>query len=134
MEQMMGVKERLTDKLQTEGSPNRSGARMLDLIHLLNTLAGVITNYFRLGRRIKQFYERLHKALNAYGLDLAKFRPDELIDIYADLEKRLLKKWDAPIVNDFFAMILGLLDLDKQRAIRLFVHVQMRQRTRECVS
>ena len=111
MEQMMGVKERLTDKLQTEGSPNRSGARMLDLIHLLNTLAGVITNYFRLGRRIKQFYERLHKALSAYGLDLAKFRPDELIDIYADLEKRLLKKWDAPIVNDFFAMIFyGLLN------------------------
>ena len=110
MEQMMGVKERLADKLQTEGSPNRWGERMLDLIQLLNTLAGVITNYFRLDRRIKQFYQRLHKALSAYGSDLAKFRPDELIDIYSDLEKRLLKKWDAPIVNDFFAMIFyGLL-------------------------
>ncbi|MGD8668194.1 MAG: PEP/pyruvate-binding domain-containing protein, partial [Desulfobacterales bacterium] len=110
MEQMMGVKERLSDKLQPEGNPNRWSERMLDLIHLLNTLAGVITNYFRLDRRITQFYQRLHKALSAYKSDLTKFRPDELIDIYTDLEKRLLKKWDAPIVNDFFAMIFyGLL-------------------------
>jgi pyruvate,water dikinase len=110
MEQMMGVRERLADKLQTEESPKRWAERVLDLIHLLNTLVGVITSYFRLGRGIKQFYQRSHKALSAYGLDLAKFQPDELIDIYTDLEKRLLSKWDAPIVNDFFAMIFyGLL-------------------------
>ena len=110
MEQMMGVKERFSDKLQAERRPNRWWERPLDLIHLLNSLTGIITNYFLLGRRIQQFYQRLHKALSAYGSDLSKVRTDELIDIYTDLEKRLLNKWDAPIVNDFFAMIFyGLL-------------------------
>ncbi len=110
MEQMMGVKERLSEKLHAEIRPNRWWERMLDGIHLLNSLAGIITNYFLLGRRIKQFYQRLHNALNAHGADLARFQAEELVVIYKDLEKRLLNKWDAPIVNDFFAMIFyGLL-------------------------
>jgi pyruvate,water dikinase len=110
MEQMMGVKERLSEKLHEDVRPNRWSERMLDLIHLLSTLAGVTANYFLLGRRIKQFYQRLHNALSANGSDLSKFRPDELVVIYKDLKNRLLNKWDAPIVNDFFAMIFyGLL-------------------------
>jgi pyruvate,water dikinase len=110
MEQMMGVKERISENLLEEVSPNRWWERMLDLIHLLNTLAGVIANYFLLGRRIKQFYQRLQNALSANGSDLSKFRTEELVAIYKELENRLLNKWDAPIVNDFFAMIFyGLL-------------------------
>ena len=110
MEQMMGVKERLSEKLLATASPNRWWERMLDLIHLLNTLAGFIANHFLLTRRITQFYQRLHHALSANGSDLSKFRSEELLDIYKELENRLLNRWDAPIVNDFFAMIFyGLL-------------------------
>ena len=37
-------------------------------------------------------------------------RPDELVAHYRDLRRRLLLSWDAPLVNDFFAMIFyGLL-------------------------
>jgi len=37
-------------------------------------------------------------------------RADELVVHYHDLEAKLLKNWDAPLVNDFFAMIFyGLL-------------------------
>jgi len=32
-------------------------------------------------------------------------RPDELAAHFRDLERQLLLKWDAPLVNDFFAMI-----------------------------
>ncbi len=32
-------------------------------------------------------------------------RPDELAAYYRNLERQLLKRWDAPLVNDFFAMI-----------------------------
>jgi pyruvate,water dikinase len=110
MEQMMGVKEKLSEKLLAEVNPSRWWQRMLDLIHLLNTLAGVIVNYFLLDRKIKQFYQRLQNALSANGSDLSKFRTEELVVIYKELENRLLNKWDAPIVNDFFAMIFfGLL-------------------------
>ena len=30
---------------------------------------------------------------------------EELVEHYRDLERQLLRKWDAPLVNDFFAMI-----------------------------
>jgi pyruvate,water dikinase len=110
MEQMMGVKERLSEKLHENVRPSRWWERMLDLIHLLSTLAGVIANYFLLDRRIKRFYQRLHNALSANGSDLSKFRAEELVAVYKELENRLLNKWDSPIVNDFFAMIFyGLL-------------------------
>ena len=36
-------------------------------------------------------------------------RPDELVAHYRDLRKRLLLAWDAPLVNDFFAMMFGVL-------------------------
>ena len=32
-------------------------------------------------------------------------RLDELTAHYRDLERQLLTRWDAPLVNDFFAMI-----------------------------
>ncbi|MBI1917354.1 MAG: phosphoenolpyruvate synthase [Planctomycetes bacterium] len=34
-----------------------------------------------------------------------KLRPDELVAYYRDIEAKLLTHWDAPLVNDFFAMI-----------------------------
>lgn len=110
MEQMMGVKVRLPEQFLEEVGQTQWWERMLDLIHLLRTLAGGVANYFLLGRKIKKFYQRLQDALSANGSDLSKFRTEELVVIYKDLENRLLKKWDAPIVNDFLAMIFyGLL-------------------------
>ena len=110
MEQMMGVKERLPENLLDEIGQPRWWERMLDLIHFLNTLRGGIANHFLLGRKIKKFYRRLQGALGAHGSDLSKFRTEELVIIYRELEGRLLKKWDAPIINDFLAMIFyGLL-------------------------
>jgi pyruvate,water dikinase len=43
-------------------------------------------------------------------VDLAAMRPDELAAYYRELERKLLTHWDAPLINDFFAMIFhGLL-------------------------
>ena len=43
-------------------------------------------------------------------MPLEVMRADELVAHYRDLEQRLLRRWDAPLVNDFFAMIaFGLL-------------------------
>src|SRR5262249_22068946 len=37
--------------------------------------------------------------------NLEQWRPDELAGYYRDLERQLLTRWDAPLINDFFAMI-----------------------------
>jgi pyruvate,water dikinase len=32
-------------------------------------------------------------------------RADELLDHYRELEEELLTRWDAPLLNDFFAKV-----------------------------
>ena len=60
--------------------------------------------YRRLPKSIVAFHQRLDRAL-ASGGDPASLRADELIASYRNLERQLLTRWDAPLVNDFFAMI-----------------------------
>jgi pyruvate,water dikinase len=66
---------------------------------------GLVRNHFALPRQIKRFYGRLNEALKPFEPSIETLRPDELAAHYRDLERQLLLKWDAPLVNDFFAMI-----------------------------
>jgi pyruvate,water dikinase len=104
MEQMMGVKEPLPDVLSEEIARG-GGNRLLDAVHLARTLAGLVVNHFTLERRVQAFYVRLNDALAAPDPPLEARRPDELVAHYRDLRRRLLLSWDAPLVNDFFAMM-----------------------------
>ena len=52
------------------------------------------------------FHRRLNVALAEPPVPLSDMRADQLVAHYRDLEQRLLLRWDAPLVNDFFAMIL----------------------------
>jgi pyruvate,water dikinase len=105
MEQMMGVKEGLPDELTREFQPATTADRLKDSFHLAVTIGGLVWNHFTLQRRINKFYARLNAALRPPTPPLDQMRPDELVAHYQDLERRLLTRWDAPLVNDFFAMI-----------------------------
>jgi pyruvate,water dikinase len=110
MEQMMGVKEPLPDREADEIARAARRGRALDTVHLVRTMAGLVGNHFTIDRRVDAFYRRLDAALTPPAPPLHERRPDELIAHYRDLRGRLLLKWDAPLVNDFFAMIFyGLL-------------------------
>ena len=104
MEQMMGVKEPLPETIIAELQAASWQDRLQDSWRLLNTVGGLITNYFQLPQRIKKFYQRLDQALNL-PLNLAELRADELAACYRDIERQLLTRWDAPLINDFFCMI-----------------------------
>jgi len=105
MEQMMGVREELpADVLATLNQATR-GDKIRDSLRLGRTLLGLVQNYATLPRHIRQFYQRLDRALQLPVAELATMRPDELVAHYHDLEQQLLTRWDAPLVNDFFAMI-----------------------------
>jgi pyruvate,water dikinase len=104
MEQMMGVKEPLPDVLSEEISRS-GGSRLLDAVHLARTAAGLVVNHLTLRRRVQAFYVRLNDALAPPEPPIEDRRPDELVAHYRDLRKRLLLSWDAPLVNDFFAML-----------------------------
>jgi pyruvate,water dikinase len=110
MEQMMGVKEPLPDAVAGEIEAGARRGVALDSLYLVRTVAGLVANHVLLRSRVRAFYRRLDVALAPPSPALEERRPDELAAHYRDLRSRLLLSWDAPLVNDFFAMLFyGLL-------------------------
>jgi len=111
MEQMMGVKESLPDDLFPVPQ-----ATFKDKLGLVSTGYGLVKGFFKIRKMTDRFYDRLNDALeekNIENMDLY-----ELHDYYYELESKLLHKWDAPLVNDFLAMIFyGQL---KQKCLVIF--------------
>lgn len=104
MEQMMGVQKELGEEL-LELIPKRKNDRVKNIFHLLKSLGGMGLSYVGIKRTMKKFYGRLDLALAPPAKPISEQRADELVSYYRDLEQQLLLKWDAPLINDFFAMI-----------------------------
>ncbi|HYC45754.1 MAG TPA: PEP/pyruvate-binding domain-containing protein [Burkholderiales bacterium] len=105
MEQMMGVKEPMPQSVLSELESAGTAARALDALYLARSVAALGLHHVRLPRNIRNFYERLNLALAPPAMPLEAMRADQLAAAYRELERRLLTRWDAPLVNDFFAMI-----------------------------
>jgi len=105
MEQMMGVKEGLPDEVLAKLTPAGQWAKVRDGFALLGACTGLVWNHLTLPGQIARFYMRLNEALRTCDPALEEMRPDELVAHERDLERQLLLHWDAPLVNDFFAMI-----------------------------
>jgi pyruvate,water dikinase len=105
MEQMMGVRESLPDEIAAGLDKATARQRIADLFSVAGMLLALIWNLLTLDSQIERFYARLHQALQEPDPPLSEMRLDELTAHYSELEERLLTHWDAPLVNDFFAMI-----------------------------
>lgn len=105
MEQMMGVKEEMPAELLPRVTAAGLGARLADLGHLASTVLGLLRARRRLPKTQVGFHARLDAALAATATPFADQRADELAAAYRALERQLLTRWDAPMVNDFFAML-----------------------------
>ena len=106
----MGVKEPLPPDLAARVAESTTRGRVMDAISLMRTLGGLLINLLTVDRQVKAFSARIDDALKPPSPPLEDRRPDELVAHYRELRRKLLRRWDAPIVNDFFAMIFyGLL-------------------------
>lgn len=108
MEQMMGVKQTMSDELIGEIRQNLTQNKLIDIKNLFLTIGGLAHGLFTINRTVRNFYQRLDEALATRKLEQMSL--SDLVNYYNELEGKLLKKWDAPMVNDLFAMIFyGLL-------------------------
>lgn len=105
MEQMMGVREGLPASIADELNATTAGQRMRDRLRIAGSALSLVGNHLTIQRKIARFYQRLNDALRPPDPPLAQMRLDELAAAYRELERRLLTRWDAPLINDFFAMI-----------------------------
>lgn len=111
MEQMMGVKCELPEEFLKEFSSSTSfGEKASDVIALAQSVPNLLYKWNNLPRTITDFNQRVEKSFELVPSDFEKLSTSQLYQLYRKLEKELLEKWDAPIINDFFAMIAyGLL-------------------------
>lgn len=101
MEGMMGVREPLPPHVLQE-IEHRGKAR--DAVGVTKMLFALLYRYVRLGHDVRRFHRRVASAL-AVSPPLANLDPSGLLAEFSRLEDALLNNWDAPLVNDFFAMV-----------------------------
>jgi len=107
MENMMGVSEALPQEMADRiAPPSTSGwERFTDNLEFGRVGLGLIWHEVRIRSTIARFYDRLNEALARPDAEIDAMPATALAAEYRLLERRLLAKWDAPLVNDFLCMI-----------------------------
>jgi rifampicin phosphotransferase len=102
MERMMGVREKLENPPVLEATSGRIG----DSARMARMLARLIRQSRGLTTAVPAFHARVDAALAPLAKeDLRSWTPDRLAALYREMEEELLRNWQTPLVNDFFAMI-----------------------------
>lgn len=105
MESMMGVKE----STEREGNPPPSSSArryFLELPALLRLAARSGWNFLRIKRIVRRFQKDFRANYDRWqAMDLGRMAPHELMALYREMERKLLWRWQAPIINDFFVMV-----------------------------
>ncbi|MEM1331405.1 MAG: PEP/pyruvate-binding domain-containing protein [Planctomycetota bacterium] len=116
MEQMMGVESSLPDEavrtLREEAAVAKRAptARLMAGGRFVLSIGSIAYRHLTLGARITRFNQMIKATLRDGDDPFAGRSAIQLVAEYRMLEDTLLPGWDAPILNDFFAMIyVGLL-------------------------
>lgn len=101
MEKMMGVKE----SFELKDYQPMSG--LLAWWRILGAARKILWNFFTLGSMRRQFLKDFQRELDQINtLDFEAKSLAEMRDLFRSFEDRIISKWKAPLVNDFFTMIL----------------------------
>lgn len=108
MIQMMGAKDPISDDvLERIEKEKCSTNKFEDYLYAGFGIVGLFTNYCRIKNLTQKFYENVKEAVDEEHLlkNIDTMSLEELSSYYRRLENKLIRKWDAPVINDFFAMI-----------------------------
>jgi phosphoenolpyruvate synthase/pyruvate phosphate dikinase len=119
MEGMMGVSEALPEEMADRiAPPSDSGwEKFVDNLKFGRVGLGLVWHEIRIKGTIAKFYSRLNAALARPDAEIDAMPATALAAEYRLLERQLLAKWDAPLVNDFLCMIaFGLAQKTMEKA------------------
>lgn len=106
MIQMMGSKQPLSNEaLKVIEEQKYPSSKIEDIKGLLFGLYGFGYNYFKIRKFTDKFYDNVKNAIGRETNELKYLSLSELAEYYRKLERKLIRNWDAPVINDFFAMI-----------------------------
>ncbi|CAN5700193.1 phosphoenolpyruvate synthase [soil metagenome] len=102
MERMMGVRQ----KLENAPELKATSGKLSDTARLGRMVGRLVRQSRGLKTAVPAFHTRVDAALAPLArVDLGSRSPDDLLNLYRSLEEDLLRNWQTPLVNDFFAMI-----------------------------
>jgi pyruvate,water dikinase len=103
MEQMMGVTEGLPREALPVAEDDSPFASVRAMFGLTRVATRLVTKLFRHASRVEKFHRELDQALEQ--VDLKSYQLHELLELYEDLESKVIPAWDTPLINDLYCMI-----------------------------
>lgn len=104
LDQMLGLREEVRAEALERLDCRHNSSRLRRLWSTAVFVTTALINHANIERRIARFNQRVDEALKAPRMPLEGLRADELVTHWHELVRMLLRKWDAPLVNDYFAM------------------------------
>lgn len=125
MEKMMGVKTELSQDLVESVRADNRPHKLASSISLATSSTMMMFRFLNINNDVVKFRKHFESTFSSVPRDLSTMSIEEIVQLYRHLEKQLLYRWDAPIVNDFFAMIFsGLMSGMSQKWLRMGAFAQ----------
>ena len=106
MEQMMGVSEAARFDASTEKQVSAFKKYTVELPKLLLSGTSLLFQFLTMRPRVFFFMRRVTRSYETYHhTDFSSISAHGLMEIFLELEEKVLMHWKAPIVNDFLIMI-----------------------------
>lgn len=106
METMMGTPHSLSDEIADRIKPPGSQERFASKIR--RTISGLKFMYyhFRIQSVVDSFMTTFHLVYEDFRrVNYERLASDEVYEKYQELERRILRQWKAPIINDYLCMV-----------------------------
>jgi len=106
METMMGVGEQLGGEIKQRIRPHPSWDTWLGKLRKARTGLAFVYYHFTIQSSVARFLRDFKHHYDRFrALPLMRMSSDELFATYLEVERVLLSRWQAPIVNDFLCMV-----------------------------
>jgi pyruvate,water dikinase len=106
METMMGTNEALQDEIAERVKPPEFHHGPMSAIRSFITGAKFLYFHYTIQSVVDNFLSEFHIVYNKFRkVDYNRMSADEIYEYYQKLEKEMLWKWHAPIINDYLCMV-----------------------------